>query len=715
MQKSLETRYSFPKQVAAEPESDEIDLFGLFRTIWRGKWLIALCALCTMAIGGYYAFVAAVPTFQANTQMALQIRTEMVVDLESVLSGVSSDQASINTEMEVIRSRELITRMVAALDLMNDPEFNVALRPDEGFSPGDAMAFLRGFLPGGAAVPEVASEQAIRNRVIEAARDAIGTQIGRQSYVFTISATTWDPDKSALLANTLAGLYRDDQIALKVEATENAATWLSGRVSELQTELEARQRQITDLRSESALVSPEALAALNTRSVELQDRLQAAEAELARTSAISTAMQAAPAGDNAARVLAAQDVQLEAIAVAITRGDATAQMRFDRRFQQLLAQVEGETVRVAALVNDLQTEAAQINRQFQEQSESLSQLQQIERETEATRVLYETFLTRLKETTVQEGVHQADSRILSEATPGQMVAPRKSRILALAMILGLMLGAGIVLVREFLQNTFRTGDDLQKFTGYTVLGQMPRIPVKGRPETISYLMTKPTSAAAEAVRNLRTSILLSNIDNPPKVIMLTSSIPGEGKTTQSIALAQNLAGLGKKVILMEGDIRRRTFASYFPEAQNKPGLLAVLSGKTPLAEAVLNHPHMKIDVLMGEKSSINAADVFSSDTFQDLITELRGAYDYVIIDTPPVLVVPDARVIGQAVDAIIYVVNWDRTTKSQVADGIQQFESVNLRLTGLVLSQIDARGMKRYGYGDKYGAYSRYGQGYYEA
>jgi polysaccharide biosynthesis transport protein len=572
MQKTLDTRYQFAKQAAPEPENDEIDILGLFRTLWRGKWIIAIFALIAIAIGGNYAYRVAIPTYTATAQMALQLRTETVVNLESVLSGVSSDYYSINTEMEVIRSRELMARLVDRLDLVNDPEFNASLRPEEGMSLRKAIgiarqqivALIRPPVPVEAIPP---GEDLTRNGVIAAVRGAMGAEMARDSYVFTVSATTWDPIKSALMANTLAQLYRDDQIAVKVQATENAASWLSGRVSELRSELETRQRAITDLRSQSALVSPETLAALNARSVELQGRLQVATAELDRVSAVHNAMQASLASDNAAKVVAAQDVQLEAIASSIVRGDPSGQMRFDRRFQQLLVQSEGERNRVAAVVAELQAEASQISLQFQDQSASLLELQQLERETDATRVLYETFLTRLKETSVQEGVHQADSRILSEATPGSLVAPRKSRILALSLILGVMLGAAVVLIREFMQNTFRTSDDLQKYTGYTVLGQVPKIPVKGRAETINYLMSKPTSAAAEAVRNLRTSILLSNIDNPPKIIMLTSSIPGEGKTTQSISLAQNLAGLGKKVILLEGDIRRRTFSAYFQDAQ----------------------------------------------------------------------------------------------------------------------------------------------------
>jgi capsular exopolysaccharide synthesis family protein len=716
MQKQLSSRLHFSAPAMQQPDDDdEIDLLALVRTLWRGKWWIILCAVIAVGIGGHYAYRVAVPTYTATTQMALQIRQETVVDLESVLSGVSSDQSSINTEMEVIRSRELISELVDRLGLMQDPEFNATLRPDEGFGPRDAIALVRSYLPGATvAVAEPPTEEAIRNGVIAGVRDAISTQIGRQSYVFSISATTWDPRKSALISNTLAQIYKDDQVAQKVQATENAAIWLSGRVSELQGELEQRQREITTLRTERSLVSAESLEALNTQSVELQQNLQTAQAELEDATARSTSMEAALSGTNSDKVASVQDGQLAAIQAAIDRGDTAAQVRFDRRFESLRLQASAEALRLGEQVSQLRAEAERLSRQFEEQSAALANLQELERETEATRVLYETFLTRLKETTVQEGVHQPDSRILSEATPGQQVAPRKSRILALSMILGIMAGSAIVLLREFTQNTYRTAEDLERGTGLTVLGQVPRIPTKGRPNTIQYLASKPTSAPAEAIRNLRTSVLLSNVDNPPKIIMSTSSIPGEGKTTLAIALAQNLAGLNKRVILIEGDIRRRTFGEYFPQAKEKGGLLSVISGKLTLEEAIWRQPETKVDILMGERSSINAADVFSSDAFRHLVEKLRDDYDYAIIDTPPVLVVPDSRVIGQHVDSIIYSVNWDRTTKTQVQEGLRQFQTVNLRVTGLVLSQIDPAGMKRYGYGDKYGAYSRYAKGYYD-
>ena len=139
----------------------------------------------------------------------------------------------------------------------------------------------------------------------------------------------------------------------------------------------------------------------------------------------------------------------------------------------------------------------------------------------------------------------------------------------------------------------------------------------------------------------------------------------------------------------------------------------MLSGESKLEDVVVRDERLMADILIGDKSTVNAADVFSSDTFSRFLTNLGDRYDYVIIDTPPVLVVPDARVIGQFVDAVVYTVKWDSTTQRQVSDGLRAFESVNVRVAGLVLSQIDGRSMRRYGYGDSYGAYAAYG-GYYD-
>ena len=341
-------------------------------------------------------------------------------------------------------------------------------------------------------------------------------------------------------------------------------------------------------------------------------------------------------------------------------------------------------------------------------------LQQLQREAEATRLLYEYFLGRLKETSAQEGIQRADSRILSKAVvPETAATPRKLLILVVSMLLGAGLGSLFVLLREARSNTFRTARDLEIFTGETVLGQIPLIPASVRKKVVEYLADKPTSAAAEAIRNLRTSILLSDVDNPPKVIVSTSSLPGEGKTTNSLALAQNLIGMGNKVLLIEGDIRRRTFNEYFKNIPSK-GMVSVLSGDTELDAAIFREPGFDCDLLVGEKTATNAADLFSSEKFRLMLQELRTRYDIIVIDTPPVLIVPDARIIAKQADAVLFTVKWDATTAPQVEEALRLFRDANQKVTGLVLSQISPKGMKRYGYGGEYGAYARYGAKYYD-
>lgn len=704
---------------------DSIDLMALLGTLWRGKWIILTLSLLGAFVAGYYALRVAEPTYRATTQMALTLEQSPIVDIQSVVTGVSSDESSLNTEMEIIRSRELVSRLVDELNLTQDPEFNPAMRPDPGIGLGDVIGWIKNLVSTSAASDDAPTDTAIRNGVINRVRGIISTSIARQSYVFSISAVTGSPIKSALMTNTLAQIYQDDQITIKVDGTQNAAVWLSARVAELRTELEQGQSEINDLRSRNALVSPEALAAVNTQSVELGSQLQAAQLELDRAEEDLATIEAAAGEDVAARALAADDAQLRSIASSAAAGDAAALRRFDRRFQQLLQQARGARDQLTIRIADLQAQNDRLSAQFDAQGADLIKIQQLERETEATRVLYETFLNRLRETSVQIGVQQADSRVLSEAIEGTYVAPRKGVIIVMGIFLGGLLAAAIVLGREFLQNTFRTADDLERSTHISVLGQIPKIPACGRIETIDYLAAKPTSAAAEAVRNLRTSVLMSNIDAPPQVIMITSSLQAEGKTTMAIALAQSLVGLSKKVLLIEGDIRRRTFSAYFPEATERPGVLSVIAqfGKDDdgaktltLEQAVFTPANLEIDVLMGQKSAINAADVFASAAFHDFMATARAHYDYIIIDTPPVLLVSDARVIGLEVDAIIYAVSWDKTTKAQVEEGLRQLSSINMKVTGLALTQIDPKGMQRYGYGNTYGygAYRADRNGYYD-
>lgn len=708
---------SAPKPVSPpsfEVADDEIDLLALLGALWRGKWLITAFVIIAIAIGANYAFRVAVPMYRSTAVVILDPQQDQVAGLDSVVTGLSGDSSEINSELEVLRARGLMGKVVDKLDLTKDPEFNGLLKPPSWQA--QAKSYVRGMIfPTGEteASPEINSEvrqTAIQEGAISALLGKISVSNIRNSYVFNITVETENPAKSKLIADTIVELYILNQVEVKFEATEQATSWLSARVAELQGELEQAEAGVAEFSATTELVSIEGLQALERQIKERRDRIDAARADLlvaeARLESLTQAegveAQAKVAGDptvtRLAQLLAQNGTDPSAFDRAFERVVTRAQVDVTRKEQQLAALVEGEEVLAEKL--DLQ-------------GKDLIKLQQLSREAEATKLLYGHFLTRLKETSAQQGIQQADSRILSQAVaPNVPASPRKARILALSAVLGFMLGCGIVLFREMRNNSFRAARDLEQHTGLTVMGQIPTMPIKSRKKVLDYLTEKPTSAAAEAVRNLRTSVLLSNVDQVPQVILSTSSVPGEGKTTNALALAHNLLGLGKSVLLLEGDIRRRTLNQYFDNIPAK-GLVSVLSDDLPLSEAVFRPSNFGGDVLAGEASSVNAADLFSSQKFHEFMQKAREAYDVIIIDTPPVLVVPDARIIAQEADAVLFTVKWDHTSASQVDEALRIFHNSNQRITGLILGQISPKGMKRYGYGGKYGAYGSYGSKYY--
>jgi len=700
-------------QGGLEAEDDTIDIAALIGTLWRGKWLIAFVTICAMGLAIYYAYFKAVPMYRSTAVVILDTKQDNFAGLPSIAGGLSGDNTEVNTEVEVLRSRGLAEKVVERLNLIEDPEFNSELR--EPSLIGRGIKAVKSVFGSGMSEEMAQSEALRQNRIRDNVTEQLLRKLSvsniRQSLVFNISVETQSPVKSAKIADTFAEIYIRNQLEVKFTATDQATEWLSNRVSELQIELETAEKKVKSFTAQTQLVSLEGLEALERQIKDMRDRISNAEISKIELETTLSALDQAQTTEE--KLAAAKDATLTRIARDGLTSEASKKA-FNARYQTILDRVRIDTARTEQQLITLRLSEAELGRQVASQGEDLILLQQLTRESEATRLLYEYFLTRLKETSAQEGIQKADSRILSHAVvPGGPSAPKKTQIVALAMIIGAMIGAGIVLLREYRMSTFRTAGELENHTGVNVLGQVPLIPTRTRQDTLQYLSEKPTSAAAEAIRNLRTSLMLSNMDKKPQVIVSTSSIPGEGKTTVSLSLAKYLSGLGKSVLLIEGDIRRRTLNEYFPTLPTT-GIASVLNQDVDFADAIHRPKGFDVDVLAGEKTNVNAADIFSSDTFKAFIVEMRKRYDFIIIDTPPILVVPDARIISESADAILFSVKWDSTSRALVDESMRMFHNSNQRITGFVLSQIDEKGMRKYGYGDNGGAYSQYGKGYYD-
>ena len=661
------------------------------------------------------------PPHPLPARIPLHIGRRNVVDIEAVVSGISTSDTSINTELSIITSRGMIEKLIRDLELYKDPEFNGALYEPNPYSiAGIRKRILALFGQEDAAGPEQSIEQAVLSTIPRTTR-AIRAVSVQKTLLIDITVTTEDPRKSTQMANRLAAIYVQSQVETKFDAVEYAINWLTERVTELEGELRTRQNELDNVRSEAALVGIETLEAMTVRSVELRSRQSNLTNTITeKTELIERARVLIEAGDGDGLVALFDDRILNEIAGTVDDGTLMENERFNARIDTLVDQETSSIQRLTSQRDVFRDSLNRLNEEISQQTTALKRVEELTRDLQAVQTLYETFLSRLKETSLQIGLQQADSRVLSEAPPfGRQVAPQVRRTVSLAIVFAFLVGVGIILVVQFTQRGIRSAGELESLSGQNVMGQIPLSPVKDRKKLLEYLRNKPTSAMSEAVRNLRTSVTLTNPKNPPNVIMITSSVPGEGKTTVAASLALNLASLGKKVLLIDGDIRRNTLSDYFKgvDTENKPGIVSLLDGDVSLQEAVLTLPDTGIDVLMSEKSVQNAADIFASEPFSNFMKTLREHYDHVIIDTPPVLAVPDARVIARFADAVLYIVGWNKTHREQVREGISELRSLGVTISGVVLNQIDGRKMSRYGYG--YGGYSRYGsrkygQGYYD-
>lgn len=712
---TAETRKPFQKDQKA---SDDLDLNVVFRLFWRGKWVIAACASAAAVVGAYHALNNTVPLYTATTVVALEAREEQVSPIASVFSGIPLYEMAMITEFEILQSREFGHRLVDRLDLMDDPEFGIVEDGEvvEPSLPARAIQWFKETLRRDTEVAapvdpafEVDQEQAQREAVVSSVLGAITIDNIDYSAVFTISSVSESPVKAALLSDSLAEIYIEDQLQRKFEATDQAVIWLSERASELQADLEASEAAAKSFNASIDLVNVDVLEAMNRQLKDMRDRADETRREAERVREDLATLEAAVETGNVDDILlAAGDTVLAQIAENTAPGTPPAtEEAFRNRLERVLVRKRLDAARLEDQSQVLDTSVAELAESVDRQSRDLVTLQQLEREVEANRLIYESFLVRLREMSTQYGIQKADGRVISQAVvPQTPFAPNKKRIVLVAFLAGLFGGFGIVVLRELLRSGIRTAEELEAGTGYSVIGQIPVMPIRRRSKLVPYIVGKPTSPAAEAVRDLRTSIELSNLDTPPQVILVTSCVPGEGKTTNSIQLAHHYSALDNRVLLMEGDIRRRVMNQYF-DIKDKPGFVSVLSGKQTLDEAIVRDSRVGIDILPGESVSVSAADIFASARFGAFIEELRGRYDKIIVDTPPVLLFPDARLVAPHSDAVLLCVRWDKTSLNSVQQGIGAVTSVGGKLTGLALSYVNPKALKQYGYSYEYGNYGR--------
>lgn len=350
------------------------------------------------------------------------------------------------------------------------------------------------------------------------------------------------------------------------------------------------------------------------------------------------------------------------------------------------------------------------------------QLGVLEREVQQNRNLYDMFVNRLKETSAAGDLQTTVARVIDPATvPSTAFAPNKKGIVLIATVVTLLMTAMLALLLDRLANTLNSTTDVEHRLGVPALGVLQKIKgfaKKGFVSEVAFFHDSQ-STFAEAIRTVRTSVLMSALDDHHKVVIVTSSVPEEGKTTLSFNLAGAL-GQVKKVLLIDADLRRPKIGKLVGRDAKMPGLSDLVAGQAQISQCVFFHDQSGIHLLPAGTVPPNPLELLSSKRFADVMAKLKEAFDIVVIDSAPLLLVSDAQVLSQFASAVIYVVKADSTPYQVAQNGLKKLRRVNAPVLGVVLNQLDLekaekyyneysgyrsyKGYKKYGYSKTYGS-----------
>ncbi len=730
------------RRVTRDSSGDDLDWLRLGRTLWRRK--LFLLGFIVIVIGLTAAYVSRMPpAYEAESLVMLNDRpAQPVPNIPDVLVGSPPTEDSLASQLLLIKSRGMAERLVDQLNLHLLPEFNPALRPSTAdfaawFDPARLIpAWLLDHLPkawadtlmttnSGAEMTDQQRAALLRSEIIQTVMDNIMAEPANRSTVIGLKFISADPALAALGANTLARLYMDEQLEAKQTASRRAREFLEHEIERLRASVASAEQAVQDYRRKTglggAVPDEEQLSGLTTQLViSRSDRAQA-EAKVRQVERLLSTgadlTQAAQLLDSPALTdLRARELELnrQRAELSTEYGPRHPQMlNLEAELKSLQDRKEAEIRQIAQRLKDevqvtrsreamLQSNIDGLKSQLSEHNEAQIGLEALQREATADRELLETYINRAKEITSQQKAQEPDARVISRAAlPDEPTYPRRKLIFGVALVSALLAGSLAVFGLEGLDNTFRSSEQIEDLIGLPTLGLVPAIigldKRYGSPQ--DYVLENPNSPFGEALRSLRTAMLLTSMGSPPKTILVTSSIPSEGKTSIAMCLARIHARAGRRTLIIDCDVRR-------PRLHE----LAGVSNQSGLSDVLLQHQELNEVVLLDESSGAyfvtagapvpDPAALLASERMRRLLKDIASRFDLVIIDSPPVLSVSDARVLSQMTDKTVFLVHWGSTRRHDVMMGVKQLIEAGADVAGLVLSRVNVRKHARYGYRD---------------
>lgn len=722
----------------ASPEA-VIDLKYYMRVIFKGKWkIIAFTVFITLLVTVYVFYLP--PIYRATSTLLIKTDQENTVSIDSVISLDTSRKDYFLTQFSILQSRSVTEQVIDELQLTLDPEFlpaeknNIIVTQVKNYI---KSIFPENLLP--EREEEVLDPRSKKVGLINRFQENLSITPIRNTQLVNISFDATDPTLAALIANTVGDVYIRQEMQAQMDITQKAVDWLKSRLEQLRRNLEISVTKLQDYRVQENLIDIESKGVKSIESGELATLTAGyLNAKKARFEAETIYLFVNNVKNNAS-LLSLKEISDHPLikdikAVEIKSEQKVSELSFrygSKHPKSIAAKAELTAVRknlrnrVHKLVQGIGEElkAAKDNeRRFEEELESAKisfqgvtnkeeEYLRIKREVEANRKLYGTFLARYKEMESTTNLEVLQARIIDFAEiPASPERPKKALIVLITFILSVIFSATLTLIFDSLNDTFRTASDIETKLNKRLLGLLPLIRTKRKKPLSSHVyFDDKYKGFSEAVRSLRTALVLSHFEDDSSVFLITSSIPNEGKTITAINIAYAMTQM-KKTLLIEADMRRPSFTKIFNLPPYQEGLSNIISGTEKLENVIIHDQKSGIDILSAGFIPPNPLELLSSQRFTDMLTELKGKYECIIIDSAPTQAVSDSLVLAQRSDSVIYIVRSEMTKQSVVKKGIARLLEVGAKIDGVVLNQVNIqKSAQEDGYQGYYDYYE-YGQ-----
>jgi capsular exopolysaccharide synthesis family protein len=648
---------------------EEFDLSQYWAVLKYRKWSIISLATLVSLVAAMIAY-SITPVYKATATLYIEAEQQKLPTIEEVFRLRSKAEDYYKTQVEVLKSRIQAELVVIKLKLDTDPVFmskkkktttnfvtliKTWLSLEEKASEGTSER-----------TRERTSEQEQRerdfNKAISKVRSGRSIKLVKDSQLIKLTFESETPYLTAKIANALAAVYIEDQLAFRATKIRQATAWMEERLKVLKKSLETSDEALQAYMERAGLIDVKGVSTLTEKEVDkLTSQFVAARSKYTELS-----------------------------------------KRYGSKHPKLVA--------ARSELRTAETLLAKSKSKIQTIGRKTVKLRELQRQVDSDRQLYDTFLARLKEASQAIDIQTVNVRISDYAVvPRSPFKPDRDKIIMLAFFASIMLGMMLAFLYEALDKTFKSTTDLERRLGIPILGLLPKVrESKKHSGSHAITMLDPAHTAfAEAVLTIRTGLVLSSLDNPHTIILVTSSVPGEGKTTVAINLAVAMAKM-EKVLLIGADLRRPSLNKPLGLDDDEPGLTDVVAGTADFQSCIHHFENAGIDVLPCGQLPPDPLELISSERFGKMIEILGKHYDRIVIDSPPVQAVSDALVLSKYAKTVVYVVAADSTHEKMVQNGVKRLQQHGAPIAGIVLNKFNVEKSIKYGYEDG-GYYDHYG------